>query len=61
MKRLTIPLLAVLALPTTVNSETWYLLGRFDKGSTGEITMGSNEESENQGQEFIKYENLEGM
>ncbi|WP_288224988.1 hypothetical protein [uncultured Prochlorococcus sp.] len=61
MKRLLLPLLAALALPTAVNSETWFLLGRSNTGATWKVTMGSNEECENQGKEFIKYKNLEGM
>ncbi len=61
VKNLLLQLLAALALPTAVNSETWYLLGRSDTGETWKINMGSNKECENQGKEFIKYKNLEGM
>lgn len=61
MKSVLLLLLAAITLSTSVNSETWYLLGRSDTGATWKVPMGSNEECENQGQEFIKYKNLEGM
>ncbi len=54
MKRLLLPLLAVLALPTAVNAETWYLLGKAGKGATYSIPMESKEDCEEQGERFIK-------
>ena len=54
MKRLLLPLLAALALPTAVNAETWYLLGKGSKGATWQVPMESKEECEKQGQKFIK-------
>ena len=35
MKRLLLPLLAALALPTAVNAETWYLLVKHGEGTKG--------------------------
>ena len=56
MKRLLIPLLAALALPTAVNAETWYLLGKFGKEGTYSVPMESKEDCEEQGQRFISRE-----
>ena len=45
MKRLLIPLLAVIALPTDINTETWYLLGKGNSGTDFTIEMQSKEGS----------------
>ena len=39
MKPLLLPLLAALALPTAVNAETWYLLGRVAKNGSFTVPM----------------------
>jgi len=59
MKRLLLPLLAALALPTAVNAETWYLLGKA-KGSNYTIPTESKEDCEEQGQRFLKGKNWTG-
>ena len=60
MKRLLIPLLAVLALPTAVNAETWWLMAagrnRKQAGSTSytwAIPTNSKEECEIAGEKFL--------
>ena len=60
MKRLLLPLLAALALPTAVNAETWYLLGKGERGATYSIPMESKEDCEEQGERFIKGKNWKG-
>ena len=62
MKRLLLPLLAALALPTAVvNAETWYLMAKGGKGSTySSIPMASKQECEAQGQRFIDAKNWKG-
>ena len=60
MKRLLLPLLAALALPTAVNAETWWLMaaGKFNQaaGSTSHnwaIPTSSEKECEQAGQKFL--------
>ena len=53
MKPLFLLLLSVLALPTQINAENWYLLGRGGKGATWQVPMESEEQCENQGKKFI--------
>ena len=60
MRKLLIPLLAALALPTAVNAETWYLMAysRFARGAgatTNQWTIptSSNQECEEAGQTFL--------
>ena len=59
MKRLLLPLLAALALPTAVNAETWYLMAvgrQMARESTSNqwlIPTSSKEECEVAGQAFI--------
>ena len=60
MKRLLLPLLAALALPTAVNAETWWLMaaGKFNQGagSTAHrwaIPTNSEQECEFAGQKFL--------
>ena len=52
MKRLLLPLLAALALPTAVNAETWYLLGKMS-GAFYQIPMPSLEQCESEGERLI--------
>ena len=61
MKRLLLPLLAALALPTAVNAETWYLLAKTGaKGATFTIPMESKEDCEEQGNIYLKCKNWKG-
>ena len=56
MKRLLLPLLAALALPTAVNAETWYFLGRKLKANWT-VPMPSREQCESEGQRFLNNKN----
>jgi len=56
MRKLLIPLLAALALPTAVHAETWYLL--VNKNTS--IPMESKEDCEEQGERFLKGKNWQG-
>ena len=59
MKRLLLPLLAALALPTAVNAETWYLLGS-SKERAWTVPMPNKEQCESEGKRFINpKENLD--
>ena len=53
MKRLLLPLLAAIALPTAVNAETWYLLVKGSKGSMVSVPTSSRQECEQSGQKAI--------
>ena len=60
MKRLLLPLLAALALPTVVNAETWWLMagGRWegkDRSTSNQwsIPTNSEKECEQAGQKFL--------
>ena len=57
MKRLLLPLLAALALPTAVNAETWYLLGRVAKNGSFKVPMPNKEQCESEGQRFLNNRN----
>ena len=46
MKRLLLPLLTALALPTAVNAETWYLLGSISGGRNWKVPMPNKEQCE---------------
>ena len=61
MKRLLLPLLAALALPTAVNAETWYLLVKQGEGTKGrsyawQIPTSSKEECDEQKSKVVKSE-----
>ena len=58
MKRLLLPLLAALALPTAVNAETWYLLGRANKANNWTVPMPNEEQCESEGKRFLNNKNL---
>ena len=60
MKRLVLPLLAALALPTAVNAETWYLLVKGSKGSMVSVPTSSRQECEQSGQKAITYKEWKG-
>ena len=51
MKRLLIPLIASLVLPTALNAETWYLFASHSSG-THTISMQSKEACEKAGEKF---------
>ncbi len=58
MKRLLLPLLAALALPTAVNAETWWLMaaGRYNAAvpfSTWTVPFTSEEQCEAAGKKFV--------
>ena len=57
MKRLLLPLLAALALPTAVNAETWYLLGSFRGVKFWSVPMPSKEQCESEGKRFLNKDN----
>ena len=59
MKRLLLPFLASLALPTSLNAETWYLL--IGKGA-GIVTvpMESEEQCEQAGEEVTTFREWKG-
>ena len=51
MKRLLLPLLAAIALPTAVNAETWYMLGKTSAG-TWTVPFPSEEQCNAEGKRF---------
>ena len=57
MKRLLLPLLAALALPTAVIAETWYLLGRANKANQWTVPMPNKEQCESEGNKFLNNKN----
>ena len=57
MKRLLIPLLAALALPTAVYAETWYLLARIGKGAAFTVPMPNKKQCESEGKRFLNNKN----
>ena len=57
MKRLLLPLLAALALPTAVNAETWYLLGSISGGRNWKVPMPNKEQCESEGKRFLNNKN----
>tara|TARA_R100000278_G_scaffold78029_1_gene60587 strand:+ start:207 stop:440 length:234 start_codon:yes stop_codon:yes gene_type:complete len=57
MKRLLLPLLAALALPTAVNAETWYLLARINKANHWTVPMPNKEQCESEGEKFMNIQN----
>ena len=57
MKRLLLPLLAALALPTAVNAETWYLLGSISGGRNWKVPMQNKEQCESEGKRFLNNKN----
>ncbi len=59
MKRLLLPLLAALALPTAVNAEIWYLFAR-NANAPYIAPMDSEELCEKAGQKFITKESWTG-
>ena len=60
MKRLLLPLLAAIALPTAVNVETWHLLVKGSKGAMVTVPMKSEEQCEQSGKEVTTYKEWEG-
>ena len=65
MKRLLLPLLAALALPTAVNAETWWLLVRGQTSQTvlnvpWEIPTNSEQECEAEKTKVLNKENWDG-
>tara|TARA_Y100000813_G_C23894191_1_gene226395 strand:+ start:108 stop:356 length:249 start_codon:yes stop_codon:yes gene_type:complete len=61
MKRILIPLLASLALPTAVNAETWWLLVKHGEGSKGrsyawKVPMLSKEDCDEEKVRVVKRE-----
>ena len=61
MKRLLLPLLAALALPTAVNAETWWLMaaGRYNTTapfSTWTVPFSSEKQCEAAGKKFMDKE-----
>ncbi len=60
MKRLLLPLLAALALPTAVNAETWYLLLRGPNGAVLSVPIGEQLECEVEGTRAINNKMWEG-
>ena len=60
MKRLLLPLLAALALPTAVNAETWYLLGSVRGAKFWTVPMPSEEQCESEGKRFLNKEDWKG-
>ena len=56
MKRLIIPLLAAITLPTAVSAETWYLLAKHKDGFY-QVPMQSKENCEMEGTKFIDLKN----
>ncbi len=53
MKRLLLPLLAAIALPTAINAETWYLLGSTGGGRNWTVPMPSKVQCESEGKRFL--------
>ena len=60
MKRLLLPLIAALALPTAVNAETWHLLVKGQGGSMVTVPMESEEQCEQAGKEVTTFKEWEG-
>ena len=59
MKRLLLPLLAAIALPTAVNAETWYLLiGK--GGGIVSVPMESEEQCEQAAEEVTTFKEWRG-
>ena len=57
MKRLLLSLIAVLALPTAVNAETWYLLARIGKSAAFTVPMPNKDQCESEGKRFLNNKN----
>ena len=60
MKRLLLPLLAALVLPTAVNAETWHLLVKGSKGAMVTVPMESEEQCEQAGKEVTTFKEWKG-
>lgn len=58
MKRLILPLLAAITLPTAVSAETWYLLAKHKDGFY-QVPMQSKENCETEGTKFIDLKSNE--
>ena len=58
MKRLLLPLLAALALPTAVNAESYWLIVRVGATGIEKIEMGSMAQCQEEGQKYIKGNNF---
>ena len=59
MKRLLLPLLAALSLPTAVNAETWYLLIGKGTGIVA-VPMKSEEQCEQAGEDVTTFKEWKG-
>ena len=57
MKHLLLPLLAFIALPISVNAETWYLLARINKANHWTVPMPNKEQCESEGKRFLNNKN----
>ena len=57
MRKLLIPLLAAVDLPTAVNAETWYLLARIGKSAAFTVPMPNKEQCESEGKRFLNNKN----
>ena len=57
MKRLLVPLLAAIVLPTAVNAETWYLLARIGKSAAFTVPMPNKDQCESEGKRFLNNKN----
>ena len=60
MKRLPLPLLAILALPISVNAETWHLLVKGSRGAMVTVPMESEEQCERAGKEVTTFKEWKG-
>ena len=60
MKRLLLPLLAILALPISVNAETWHLLVKGSRGAMVTVPMESEEQCEQAGEEVTTFKEWKG-
>ena len=60
IKRLLLPLIAALALPTAVNAESYWLvlIGRQQGTALEKIEMGSMAQCQEEGQKYIKGNNF---
>ena len=57
MRKLLIPLLAAIALPTAANAETWYHLARIGKSAAFTVPMPNKKKCESEGKGFLNNKN----
>ena len=60
MKLLLLSLLAILALPISVNAETWHLLVKGSRGAMVTVPMESEEQCEQAGKEVTTFKEWKG-